>query len=79
MEGFTNTIIVFAVIIVLAVESWGIYHSMQFRSRLMFLVPWTLAVIITIYLLSIIDFLQIAHNAEHEIARWMDSWTWIPW
>lgn len=73
MNSYANTIIVFFVLAVLGVEVWGIHYSLQFKSRLMFLVPWTCALIITLYMLYQIDFLAIAHAAESEMTQWFTS------
>ncbi len=71
MEQYPNTLFFTFVIVIVTLEAWGIHYTIQFRSRLMFLIPWAVAVILTVVLLTEFDFIQIARNAEYEIIQFI--------
>ena len=71
MEQYPNTLFFMFIIMIVVLEAWGIQYTLQFRSRLMFLIPWSLAVILTVALLIEFNFIQIAHNAEYEIIQFI--------
>lgn len=73
IDQFTNTILLLLILSIVGIEAYGIYYTLQFRSRLAFLVPWALAVILTVAALKFIDIVRLAHNAEYEILTWIQT------
>lgn len=55
---------------IIALEVYGIWYTVQFKSRLIFLLPWAFAVILTVYLFIQFDFMYYAHAAEQELLNY---------